>query len=179
MKPNPQSEAAFRRLMQKVWQDDVAPLLRGKYAAQRATGARVGGKAGAGLGYALDRLFGFRGRPFQRSLGSLGATLGAVVPDAWDRTWMRDTADADDRKQVEQGVKRGAAALDLVQAAELLEIDVNCTPDELQDAWRMQAKRWHPDLAPAGRADEYRLRFIACQAAYERLRAARAAEPQS
>lgn len=163
------SDIAFRRLMQRVWHEDVAPLLRGKYAEQRAGGARIGGKAAAGFGFALDRLFGFKGKPFQRSLGVLGTTLGAMVPDVWDATWLRQRADDADRQTVTEQVQHGAAELDLKAAAELLELDDINDREALRDAWRVQAKRWHPDVAPQERGEEHRLRFVACQAAYERI----------
>ena len=163
------SDIAFRRLMQRVWHDDVVPLLRGKYAKQRASGARIGGKAAAGFGFALDRLLGFKGKPFQRSLGVLGTTLGAVVPDVWDATWLRQGADDSDRRTIAEQVHQGAAGLELSAAAELLELGDMNDREALREAWRNQAKRWHPDVAPPARREEHRLRFVACQAAYDRI----------
>lgn len=168
-RPDSKSDLAFRRLMQRVWHEDVAPLLRGRYADQRASGARLGGKAASGVGFALDRLFGFKGKPFQRSLGVLGATLGAVVPDVWDTSWLRERANDADRSTVAEQVQHGAAGLDLAAAAELLDLNDLNDHDALREAWRIQAKRWHPDVAPPERREEHRLRFIACQAAYDRL----------
>lgn len=168
--PDPADEA-FRRLMERVWQRDVAPLLRGKYAQHRATGAKIGGKAAAGMGLALDRLFGLKGRPFQRSLGVLGSTLGAVVPDAWDSSWQQ-RADAADRRTVEDQVQHEAAMLELREAAALLGLTNLNDREALRAAWHVQAKRWHPDIAPAEQREAHRIRFVACQAAYERLNAA-------
>ncbi|QOJ13940.1 MAG: DnaJ domain-containing protein [Planctomycetia bacterium] len=170
--PRAREEAAFRRFVQRVWQHDVAPLLRDRQAAQRRGGARIGGSVGAGAGLLLDRLFGLRGRPFARFGTVVGATLGAVLPDAWDWQWFR-SAGQDEQRAVSDAVQRRAADLPEVEALELLGLTASATRDDLRIAWRRAAAEWHPDGA-ANDADrtERHLRFVALQAAHERLRAA-------
>ncbi|MBK8914094.1 MAG: J domain-containing protein [Phycisphaerales bacterium] len=155
--------------MQRVWQHDVAPLLRDRRSAQRRGGARIGGSVGAGAGLLLDRLFGLRGRPFARFGTVVGATLGAVLPDAWDWKWFHGAAQ-EDQQAVSDALQRRAADLPESDALELLGLSASATRDDLRVAWRQAASRWHPDGAAsdADRAERH-LRFIALQAAHQRL----------
>lgn len=167
------SEQAMQQFLARVWRDDVGPLLRGRHAAQRRTGARVGGTLAGGAGAVLDGLFRLRGRPFTRALTVLGARLGAIAPDAWTWEWLRSDADAAQRRAVAEGVERQSGGLSDEEALALLDLDPRSTRQELQNAWRAVLLRWHPDRAPdEPRRAEYRVRFLAYQGAYERVRAA-------
>lgn len=165
-----QSDAAMRRFMRRVWSDDVAPLLRGRLEGQRRKGAAIGGSAAAAGGSFLDGLFKLKGKPFTRAFTVLGATLGAIVPDAWDWDWVRTKASDADRKTVDDAVRRQAAALPETEALELFDLEPSSAREELQLAWRAMSLRWHPDKAPDdARRREFSIRFIAYKTAYERL----------
>lgn len=165
--------AAFRAFLRRVWQHDVSPLLRGRRQAQRTKSARVAGKAAAATGLFVDGVFGLRGKPFTRFLTVVGSSLGAMLPDVWDWRWLREDASEDERRTVDDVVGRRAAELPHADALALFGLTPAASRAALQDAWRAAAQRWHPDKAPrdADRA-EYHTRFIAHQAAYERLVAA-------
>ena len=166
------SDKAFRRFLRRTWRNDVAPILRGRRADQRRRSARIGGKIAATAGLAIDSLFHLRGRPFTRALTVMGATAGAILPDAWDIRWFRK-ADRATRDETTRRVQAAAGALPEADALELFGLDATADRDELKRAWRAVSKRWHPDLAPDGEArGEYHLRFVAYQAAYELLRTA-------
>lgn len=158
------------RFLQRVWRQDVAPLLRGKYAAHRRTGAKVGGAAAGGAGLLLDGLLKLRGRPFTRAFSVLGASLGAILPDAWSFDWLRMRADADDQRVIAEQLARRADELSDDEALALFGLNPAASRADLQDAWRAVAQRWHPDKAPdAATRTEHQTRFVAYQAAYQRL----------
>lgn len=166
-------EAALRTFFQDVWRRDVRPLLRNRQAAQRRTLANVGGQAAAATGALLDGVFRLRGRPFTRSLTILGASFGAMLPDAWDWGWWRHLNDSATREAVTAEVKTRAADLPEAAALALFGLTPDATQDDLREAWHAACLRWHPDRA---RTDEQRrehhLRFLAIQAAYARLQRA-------
>jgi len=166
----PDQNEALRRFLHRVWQQDIRPLLRGKYAEQRRRGARLAGSLAAGAGLLLDSLLRLRGRPFTRAFTVLGSTFGALLPDVWDWEWLRRGASAQEKDMVSQQVRRRAAELDLPQALALFNLMPTASRDQLRHAWREFSQRWHPDKAPdeLSRA-EYHVRFVTYQAAYERL----------
>jgi hypothetical protein len=161
---------AFRRFLRRVWQHDINPLLRGEYALQRRTSARVGGKLAASAGLLVDGILGLRGRPFARFMAVLGSSFGALLPDVWDWSWLRNHAGQKQRKVVAEQVQRRAAELPVLEALAIFRLPPTASREELKDAWRAVSKRWHPDKAPDDpRRAEYHVRFVAYQAAYRRL----------
>ncbi|MFQ5805129.1 MAG: J domain-containing protein [Phycisphaerae bacterium] len=165
-----QSDEALRRFLRRVWRADIEPLLRGKYAAQRRKSARVGGKVAATGGLVLDSLFRLRGRPFTRAMSVMGSSLGAMLPDVWDWNWFRASADEADQKVVTDQVKRRAAQLPEADGLALFGLAPTASYEQLKHAWRITSQRWHPDKAADTRhRTEYQVRFVAYQAAYERL----------
>ncbi len=163
-------EEAFRRFLRRVWQHDINPLLRGQYAAQRRTTARVGGKIAASAGLLVDGILRLRGKPFTRFMTVFGSSMGALLPDVWDWSWLRDRAAQTQRKVVEEQVQRRAAELPESEALALFRLAPSATREELKAAWRGVSQRWHPDKAPDDRRRaEYHVRFVAYQAAYRRL----------
>lgn len=166
-------EERFSRFVQRVWVADVVPLLRGRLAEQRRTGARWGGTTAAAGGAFLDGFLRLRGRPFTRAMTVLGSTFGALVPDLWDWNWLRTRAGDEERRVLDEQVRRRAAELPEDDALALFDLPPSATLDELRHAWRAMSLRWHPDKAPDDdRRREYELRFVAYLSAYERLSAA-------
>ncbi len=168
MPARPADSEAFRRFLRRVWRDDVAPLLRDERAVQRRRAARVTGKTAAAAGLLLDGVFGLKGKPFARFMTVMGSSLGAMLPDVWDWKWFRESVPADQDRARAQ-VERRAAELPETEALELFGIPPTATRAELKRAWHDVAQRWHPDKAPAADRPEYHVRFVAYQAAYERL----------
>lgn len=176
MSTRPADNEAFRRFLRRVWQRDVRPLLDDRRRAARAKSARVAGTAAGAAGLLADRLFGLRGKPFARFMTVMGSSIGAMLPDMFDWNWFRQ-ADRQSQAAVADRVERSAADLDVREALELFELPpdlLELPPDagreQLKEAWHAAARLWHPDRA---RTDEERaefhLRFVAYQAAYERL----------
>ncbi len=163
-------DEALRRFLQRVWREDVRPLLAGSHPEHRRTGARLGGSFGAAGGILLDKLFRLRGRPFMRAFTVMGSSLGALLPDVWDWRWFRGGADAAARETIAREAQRRAAAMEEAEALELLGLEPTAARDDLKRAWRLASQRWHPDKSPdeASRA-EYQLRFVTLHAAYDRL----------
>lgn len=160
----------MQRFLRRVWTQDVAPLLRGRYSRQRAAVARVGGTIAGVAGMLVDRLFGLRGRPTARAMTVLGATLGAMLPDAWDWDYLNRLNDATANAEAAEHVRRCAEQLPEEEALELFGLDPASTRDELQAAWREIVLRWHPDRAPDPSArTEYHVTFMAYRTAYDRL----------
>lgn len=169
-KPDACQDEAFQRFLRRVWQNDVAPLLRGRYARQRRTAAGVGGKLAAAGGGLLDRAMRLRGRPFTRAATVLGASLGAMVPDLWDWRWLRRGASADDRKILNEQLARRAAEIELQEALLLLGLEGDATREQARTAWRTASRRWHPDKAAgASQRREHHVRFTILNAAHERI----------
>lgn len=167
---NDRRDENFSRFVERVWERDVAPLLRGRLAEQRKKGARWGGTTAAAGGALLDGLLKLRGRPFTRALTVLGSTFGAMVPDLWDWDWLRRRADDQERRVIDEQVRRRAAELPEDDALALFDLPNSATIDELRHAWRAMSLRWHPDKAPdPARRREYEVRFVAYQSAYNRL----------
>lgn len=163
-------DRAFQEFMERVWRLDVAPLLRGRYARQRSIAARAGGQVAAAGGRLIDRLLRLRGQPFTRAGAVLGSSLGALLPDVWDWQWLRNRSSPRQREQVARGVRAQAENLDDHEALALFGLDARSSRDELHEAWRAICKQWHPDLArTSAERRERHVRFIAYQAAYERL----------
>jgi hypothetical protein len=162
-------ERAFRVFLRRVWKRDVAPLLRERQPERRRRTARAGGKLAGATGLAVDSLFHLKGRPFTRFMLTMGASVGAMLPDIWDWQWFR-AAGAAAQKLTEQRVRRAAGELPEAEALELFGLAPSADRAELKRVWRAASKRWHPDKAPdAASRDEHRLRFVAYQAAYQRL----------
>jgi hypothetical protein len=167
------ADAAFRRFVRRVWRDDVAPLLRGRREGQRRRTAAIGGQVGATGGLLIDKLLGLRGRPFARFMTVMGSSLGAMLPDAWDWDWLRTRATPQQRRAVADAMQQRAEELPEADALELFGLSPDATIEELKSAWRAATRRWHPDRAANEESRrEYTLRFVALQAAHERLRAA-------
>lgn len=163
----------FRRFLRRVWRQDIAPLLKGERAAQRRRAARLGGTLAGGAGLLVDSLLNLKGRPFTRALTVLGSTVGAILPDAWSWRWLREQATLRQRRVVEQRVTARAGMLPVEQALALFDLAPRASRRELRRAWHAFSRRWHPDrAADAAARAEHHLRFVAGQAAYERLKAA-------
>lgn len=163
-------DEVLAQFLRRVWQADVEPLLRGRYAAQRRKAARVGGKVAATGGLVLDSLFRLRGRPFTRAMSVMGSSLGAMLPDVWDWKWLRTSANEQDREVVADQVRRRAAELPETEALALFGLTPRASYEQLKHAWRIVSQRWHPDKAPqSDRRPEYHVRFVTYQSAYERL----------
>ncbi len=161
---------SLRPFLRRVWQQDITPLLRGKYASRRRKAARTTGTIAAATGLLVDSLFHLRGRPFTRFMTVLGASVGAMLPDAWSWEWFRRRTDPADRELIAERVRSRAAELPEAEALALFELPPQAGREDLQRAWREVIRRWHPDKAcdEAQRA-EFHIRFVAFQAAYERL----------
>ena len=163
-------EERLSRFVTRVWRSDIEPLLRGRLAKQRAATAKAGGTVAAAGGALLDGLFRFRGKPFTRAFTVLGSTLGAILPDAWDWKWLRSDADVEQRREIDEQVRKRAGELPVQDALDLFDLPANAPVDELRHAWRALSLRWHPDKAPdAARRREYEVRFVAYKTAYELL----------
>lgn len=168
-KPRAADDEAFRQFLRRVWQHDVAPLLRGAQAQRRLRAARVGGKIAAVTGLAVDSLLHLRGRPFTRFMTVMGSRLGAMLPDVWDWQWFR-TSDPAAQRLTEKHVRKAAGILPEDDALALFGLSRAAGVDDLKRSWRSMSQRWHPDKAPdAAARSEYHLRFVTYQAAYERL----------
>lgn len=59
--------------------------------------------------------------------------------------------------------------MSLEKARGLLRLDIKATKKEIKAAYRREARRWHPDAAPAGEEAIYRDRMQQINAAYQRL----------
>ena len=59
--------------------------------------------------------------------------------------------------------------MSLAEARGLLHLDVKATKKEIKAAYHREARRWHPDRAPAGEEASYRARMQRVNAAYQRL----------
>lgn len=163
----------MQRFLRRVWTQDVAPLLRGPHARQRASAARVGGTIAGAAGLLVDRLLGLRGRPTTRALTVLGATLGAMLPDAWDWKYLNGLNDEGAKAEAAEHARRRAAELPEGEALELFGLSPASTREELQAAWREVVMRWHPDRARSSSARmEHHVTFLVYRTAYERLCAA-------
>jgi curved DNA-binding protein CbpA len=57
----------------------------------------------------------------------------------------------------------------LEEAREILGLGHRATRREIKAAYRRAARRWHPDLAPGGAEQEFRLRMQQVNAAYQRV----------
>ncbi len=58
----------------------------------------------------------------------------------------------------------------LKEAREILGLELTATRREIKAAYRRAARRWHPDHAPPGAEEEYRVRMQNINAAYSRVR---------
>ncbi len=57
----------------------------------------------------------------------------------------------------------------LKEAREVLGLGLTATKKEIRQAFRRQARQWHPDLAPPERAKEFAQHMRQVNAAYRRL----------
>jgi DnaJ-class molecular chaperone len=55
------------------------------------------------------------------------------------------------------------------EARKILGLGLKATRREIKGAYRREARRWHPDRAPAGGEAEYRARMQQINEAYQRL----------
>lgn len=169
--PRQDSDEALRRLLQQVWRDHVGPQLTGRFAAQRRAGARWGARVAGASGRFVDSLLNLRGRPFARALGVLGMQAGALIPDAWDWSWWRRSADRPARAAAARAVRQHLRQAERAAALACLGLPEDATAEQVRTRWRELAHRWHPDRAPSDeQRREHQLRFIAYRAAVDRLR---------
>ncbi len=167
---NRREDEAFRRFLRRCWQQDVVPLLRGKRAEQRRKAAKVGAKVAAAGGLLIDSLLRLRGRPVTRFLTVLGSSMGAMLPDVWDSRLLRQRLGPRQREQVARRVQQRAAELELAEAIELTGLDPAFSCEQMRAYRRRELARWHPDRADDElQREDYRLRFVALQAAFERI----------
>lgn len=174
MSVQPSQPDDLDRLLADLWRSDLAALLKDDLAERRkATGGAVGGLTGR-VGRAVDRLFKLPGRPFSRSLGVLGATVGATLPDAWKTIIDAHRAlGSAARKLIEKHVLAATDRLPEERTLRLFGLTPRATREELHQAWRRVAAAWHPDRAPdEAERVRYHYRFVAYQAAYDRLKLA-------
>ena len=57
----------------------------------------------------------------------------------------------------------------LDEARTLLDLGLKATRKEIKAAYRRAARQWHPDRAPGGDEEKYRVRMQQINAAYQRL----------
>jgi DnaJ-class molecular chaperone len=57
----------------------------------------------------------------------------------------------------------------LEEARKLLDLSPKATKKEIKAAYRLAARLWHPDRAPAGAEADYRIRMQQVYAAYQRI----------
>ena len=163
-------DEAMRRFMRRVWREDVMPLLRDKHASRRKKTARWGGRVAATGGLLIDSVMRLRGKPFTRFMTVMGSSLGAMLPDVWDWKWFSRVAEPRDREVVAEQVREKAAKLEYEEALTLFGLAGDATREQLKAAHRQASKRWHPDRAADDETrEEYHVRFLAYQAAYEQL----------
>lgn len=121
----------------------------------------------------LDRLLGLRGRPFTRSLTVLGASFGAMAPDAWDWNWLRTHASAAQQEAAAASLTSYAQKLELDEALALFDLPADVSRESVKAAWHDAARRWHPDVAcDESQRAEHQARFITYRAAYDCLQRA-------
>jgi hypothetical protein len=172
----PPSNDPMQRFYARVWRENVVPHLKDRHAEQRRRTAAAGTRVASATGRALDSLLKLRGKPFQRSMTVLGARLGALLPDVWDWRWFREEASPETRRAVKEAVAREARYGSVEEACGLLGVRWPPSEEVLQEAWRRVAYECHPDRArSAEERHERELRFVACQAAYEAIKAELAA----
>lgn len=161
----------LKTFLERVWQKDVEPLLRGRLSQQRRVSARVSTKIAATGGYFMDRVLRLRGRPFTRFFSVLGGRLGAMLPDAWDWEWLRHGASDEDRTATHEAIERRGRDLERREAMDILGLPADASWPDVKAAWRRLSLEHHPDHArtPSQRAEAH-VRFITYRAAYERLR---------
>jgi hypothetical protein len=160
--------AAFRQFLSRVWLEDVAPLLR-DHPRARGVAARMGGLAGAAAGLLLDSALGLRGRPFARGLTILGATGGALLPDAWTRRPRSERGKDVERVGPPPRVRLQRDAWER-EALALFGLLPTATREQLRSAWHRVSLQWHPDRAASAAARmEHHVRFLLYRATYERL----------
>ncbi len=165
-------EKAFRTFLKRVWTQDVRPLLSDRRARQRAKTARWGGRVAATGGLLLDGLFRLKGRPFTRAMTVMGSTMGALLPDAWDWSWLR-SATTEERGVVDERLRVRADGLEIREALALFDLSPTDSAAALRTAWHDLAARSHPDGArDDDDRQERRLRFQTYQAAHTILKQA-------
>ncbi len=164
-------DEAFRRFLRRCWQQDVVPLLRDDVKTeQRRRGARLGAKVAAAGGLLIDSVLRLRGRPVTRFLTVLGSSMGAMLPDVWDSRLLRERFSPRQREQVARRVQQRAAGLELAEALALTGLDPRASREQMRARRRVVLARWHPDrAADEVQREDYRLRFVALQAAFERI----------
>ncbi|KAK1411138.1 hypothetical protein QVD17_37682 [Tagetes erecta] len=70
---------------------------------------------------------------------------------------------------VNSGVAETMVMMEELSFYELLGIPETVTDVEIKQAYRQLARKYHPDVSPPGRVEEYTQRFILVQEAYETL----------
>jgi molecular chaperone DnaJ len=71
---------------------------------------------------------------------------------------------------IPDSLKDGHHSMDLKEAREVLGLGATATRQEIREAFRRAARRWHPDRAPAGAEPEYRDRMQTINQAYGEIK---------
>ncbi|MGE3180855.1 MAG: J domain-containing protein [Phycisphaerae bacterium] len=172
-------EAAYREFLNRVWRKDIFPLIASSDPLGRRKFAVRGAQVAAAAGMTVDKVLGLRGRPFTRAFTVVGGTLGAVTPDLWDWNWVRAVSRSIKEEVVQEKLDRGVRDLKVDEALAVFGLEKGASREEITRAWRVLAKKWHPDHAPDDSARlEYAMRFKTYSAIYEQLCAARDAESE-
>jgi hypothetical protein len=157
-------------VLRQSWLEDLLPLLQDRSISTRVGRAGLFGVVGAVVGEIADmacQAYFKRKLGIGTLLGAAGAAVGAFSPEIMDWAAAYERLDADQREYVDERVRKRVVSQELIEQLSYFDLPPTATADELRKAWKRKAAEFHPDR---NKASDAHVRFVALNAAHERLR---------
>lgn len=158
-------------VLRQSWLEDLLPLLQDRSMSTRVGRAGLFAVIGAVVGEVADvacQAYFKKKLGFGAILGgAAGAAAGAFTPEIMDWAAAYERLDEGQREYVDERVRERVASQELIEQLSYFDLSPTATADELRKAWKRKAAELHPDR---NKASDAHVRFVALNAAHERLR---------
>lgn len=158
-------------VLRQSWLEDLLPLLQDRSMATRVGRAGLFAAVGAVVGLVADMAC---QAYFKKKLGfgailggAAGAAAGSFSPEIMDWAAAYERLDPEQRDSVDDRIRDRITHQELIEQLSYFDLPPTATADALRKAWKRKAAELHPDR---NKASDAHVRFVALNAAHERLR---------
>ncbi len=157
-------------VLRQTWSEDLLPLLQHRTISARFGRAGIFAAIGAVVGEVADlacQAYFKKKLGFGAILGgAAGAAAGAFSPEIMDWAAAYERLDPEQRDSVDDRIRERIVHQDLIEQLSYFDLPPNASLDEFRKSWKRKASQLHPDR---NKAPDAHVRFVAINAAHERL----------